>query len=232
MPAATLVRQPAPSDEHAFVTAVRHSRELHSPWIEPPDSSARYAQYLERLSRPEHAGFLVIDQADRGLVGFININEIVLGTFGSGYLGYAAFAGKAGRGLMGDGLAQVVGIAFGAMGLHRLEANIQPSNKPSISLVTRLGFRHEGFSPRYLRVAGAWRDHDRFALTAEDWAARAPGSGNLAEPRTDRETPLYVPEYRGSEQLFGGCGVPPGESGVDRFMPDGEPGKTLRQLWV
>ncbi len=95
----------------------------------------------------------------------------MLGTFASGYLGYAAFAGKAGRGLMRDGLAQVIGIAFGAMGLHRLEANIQPSNKPSISLVTRLGFRHEGLSPQYLMVAGAWRDHERFALTAEDWAA-------------------------------------------------------------
>jgi ribosomal-protein-alanine N-acetyltransferase len=151
---------------------VRQSRELHSPWIEPPDSPTRYAQYLARINRPEHAGFLVIDRADGGLVGFININEIVMGTFASGYLGYAAFTGKAGRGLMRDGLGQVIGIAFGMMGLHRLEANIQPSNKPSISLVSGLGFRHEGFSPRYLRVAGHWRDHERFALTAEDWAAR------------------------------------------------------------
>lgn len=174
VPAATHVRRPAPSDEQAFVTAVRRSRDLHSPWIEPPDSPVRYARYLERISRPEHAGFLVIDQADGGLAGFINLNEIVLGAFASAYLGYAAFAGKAGRGLMSDGLTQVVGIAFAAMGLHRLEANIQPSNKPSISLVTRLGFRHEGFSPRYLQVAGAWRDHERFALTAEDWAARPP----------------------------------------------------------
>jgi ribosomal-protein-alanine N-acetyltransferase len=79
------------------VTAVRQSRELHSPWIEPPDSPARYAQYLARISGPEHAGFLVIDRADGGLVGFININEIVMGTFASGYLGYAAFTGKAGR---------------------------------------------------------------------------------------------------------------------------------------
>jgi len=167
-----MVRRPAPSDEQAFVTAVRQSRELHSPWIEPPDTPARFAEYLARISRPEHAGFLVIDRSDGGLVGFVNINEIVMGAFASGYLGYAAFAGKAGRGLMRDGLAQVIAIAFGMMGLHRLEANIQPSNKPSVSLVSGLGFRHEGFSPRYLRVAGAWRDHERFALTAEDWAAR------------------------------------------------------------
>ena len=73
---------------------MRRSRDLHSPWIEPPDSHVRYARYLERISRPEHAGFLVIDQADGGLVGFINLNEIVLGAFASAYLGYAAFAGR------------------------------------------------------------------------------------------------------------------------------------------
>ena len=140
VPAATLVRQPTPADEEAFVAAVRGSRDLHEPWIEPPDTAVRYAQYLDRISKPEYAGFLVIDMADGGL--------------------------------MRDGLAQVIGIAFGVLGLHRLEANIQPSNKPSISLVTRLGFRHEGFSPQYLMVAGAWRDHERFALTAEDWASR------------------------------------------------------------
>jgi len=176
VPAATLIRRPVPADEELFVAAVRLSRDLHAPWIEPPDTAIRFAHYLQRISRPEHAGFLVIDPADGGLVGFVNINEIVLGAFASGYLGYAAFAGKAGRGLMRDGLSQVIAAAFGALGLHRLEANIQPSNKPSISLVTRLGFRHEGFSPRYLRVAGAWRDHERFALTAEDWAARTPAS--------------------------------------------------------
>jgi [ribosomal protein S5]-alanine N-acetyltransferase len=77
VPAATRVHRPALSDEQAFVTAIRDSRDLHAPWIEPPDSHVRYAQYLNRISQPEHAGFLVIDQAGGGLVGFININEIV-----------------------------------------------------------------------------------------------------------------------------------------------------------
>jgi ribosomal-protein-alanine N-acetyltransferase len=159
MPAATLIRAPGAADREAFIAAVRVSRSLHGRWVQ----------------RPENAGFLVVDRADGGLVGFVNVNEIVLGAFASGYLGYAAFAGKAGRGLMRDGLAQVIGAAFGRMGLHRLEANIQPSNLPSIALITRLGFRHEGFSPRYLQVAGAWRDHERFALTTEDWAAQISG---------------------------------------------------------
>lgn len=69
------------------------------------------------------------------------------------------------------GLRAVVGDAFGPMGLHRLEASVQPGNTDSVALIRNIGFRHEGHSPRYLQVDGGWRDHDRFAITAEEWPA-------------------------------------------------------------
>jgi ribosomal-protein-alanine N-acetyltransferase len=68
---------------------------------------------------------------------------------------------------MREGLRLVVRHAFGALGLHRLEANIQPKNRASIRLVKRAGFTREGFSPRYLKILGRWRDHERWAITAE-----------------------------------------------------------------
>jgi ribosomal-protein-alanine N-acetyltransferase len=69
---------------------------------------------------------------------------------------------------MSAGLDLVVERAFGELGLHRLEANIQPKNRRSIELVRRAGFRCEGLSRRYLQIAGRWRDHERWALTVEE----------------------------------------------------------------
>ena len=101
----------------------------------------------------------------------MNINNIVRGALRSGFLGYGAFASHAGRGLMTEGLRAVLAAAFGDLGLHRLEANVQPDNRRSIDLVTRVGFEQDGFSPRYLMVDGDWRDHERWALRADTWTA-------------------------------------------------------------
>jgi ribosomal-protein-alanine N-acetyltransferase len=70
-------------------------------------------------------------------------------------------------GLMTEALRAAVAYAFSELGLHRVEANIQPGNTASTALVRRLGFKQEGLSPRYLRINGEWRDHERWALLAD-----------------------------------------------------------------
>jgi ribosomal-protein-alanine N-acetyltransferase len=84
---------------------------------------------------------------------------------------------------MTAGLHRVLEAAFGSLALHRVEANIQPSNGRSLALVRRFGFQKEGFSTKYLKVDGAWRDHERWALTVESWnpALSQPG---VASPVT------------------------------------------------
>jgi [ribosomal protein S5]-alanine N-acetyltransferase len=161
---------PSPSDAEEFIDAVVASHSLHHPWLDAPDSPARFAAYLERVKSEDQVSLLLRHRSCGQLIGFVNVNNIVRGGFQSAYLGYGAFASHAGRGLMTEGLRAVVGVAFGDLGLHRLEANIQPGNARSLALVKRLGFEKEGFSRRYLRIDGDWRDHERWALLVDDRA--------------------------------------------------------------
>jgi [ribosomal protein S5]-alanine N-acetyltransferase len=166
--AEVFIHPPSPADADEFISAAQASKPGMLPWVDPADTPARFHAYLNRSAREDFACFLVRHGACGALVGFVNINNIVRGGFQSGYLGYAGFATHTGRGLMSAGVAAVVRTAFTDLGLHRLEANIQPDNHRSIALVRRLGFRREGLSPHYLMVDGQWRDHERWAILAED----------------------------------------------------------------
>jgi ribosomal-protein-alanine N-acetyltransferase len=140
--------------------------------VTPPRTAAAFDAYLERLRKPAYIGYWV-RTGDGELAGVINTSEIVRGVFQSAYLGYYAFSPHNGQGHMNWGLRAVIGELFRVHRLHRVEANIQPGNAASRGLVRGLGFRQEGFSPRYLKVCGRWCDHERWALTVEDWRTNA-----------------------------------------------------------
>ena len=157
-------------DEQAFIAAARESRALHRSWVSPPTTPARFRAYLKAKSNDRNLAYFAF--VGRDIVGVVNVSEIVRGMFRNAYLGYYVFAPHHRRGVMTAALSQVVTRAFRRHGLHRLEANIQPSNTASIQLVRRLGFRCEGLSRRYLKIAGKWRDHERWAVTREEWKSR------------------------------------------------------------
>jgi [ribosomal protein S5]-alanine N-acetyltransferase len=170
MSPAVSLSAPTAADADEFISAARASVSLQRPWVSAPFSAERYLAFLGRAGREDQGSYLIRHAECGALVGYVNINNIVRGALRSGYLGYAAFASHAGHGLMTAGLRAVVNEAFTSLGLHRLEANIQPDNLRSLRLVQRLGFQREGFSPRYLMVDGEWRDHERWAVLADDWA--------------------------------------------------------------
>ncbi|EFL18565.1 GNAT family protein [Streptomyces sp. C] len=153
-----------PCDGPEFTARVRESRELHRPWLFPPATLEDYEPYAAQRAG---SGFLVCELDTGDIAGFVNVNNVVRGAFQCGALGYGAFAHAAGRGLFGEGFDLLLAHAFAedGLGLHRLEANIQPGNTASIGLVRGRGFRLEGFSPEFLHVDGAWRDHERWAVT-------------------------------------------------------------------
>ncbi|MCR9097484.1 MAG: GNAT family N-acetyltransferase [bacterium] len=162
---------PSLRHEEAFLDAVARSRDLHARFVEPPTTSATYRLNIARQHEPRYELRLVVDRESGQLAGVVNANEIVRGAAQSAFLGYYVFAPFAGTGRMEAGLRAMLREAFGRLGLHRLEANIQPDNARSIALVERLGFRLEGLSPGYLRIRGHWRDHERWAMTREEFRA-------------------------------------------------------------
>lgn len=176
-----VLRRPRPEDEAAYLALLRTSAGFHAPWFpSPPTDRDPYARETFRA-------YLAADDGVRGvrglifrppgtLLGAINLNEIVRGIFQSAYLGYWLGAEHTGQGTMREALGLMLTFAFGdpiddGLGLHRLEANIMPENRASLEVVRSLGFRLEGLSRRYLKIAGTWRDHERWALTAEEWAS-------------------------------------------------------------
>jgi len=177
VPDQVFIRPPRPSDEKAYLAGVRASRTLHGAWVPLIASSAAYKQRLKHARSPRGASFFVFLRESKALVGVVDLSEIVRGCFQSAYLGYFVFRPHAGRGLMRQGLAQVLEHAFETMGLHRLEANVQPGNTASIALVRALGFSKEGYSKGYLKIGGRWMDHERWAILAEDWKKTASRRG-------------------------------------------------------
>jgi ribosomal-protein-alanine N-acetyltransferase len=165
------LRTLARSDRTEFLALARESRRLHRPWTYPPERADQFEELYARSRRDDFL-CLVGYRVDTGAItGVFTISQIVRGAFQSAYLGYYAHERHARQGLMHEALEQVLDHAFDALGLHRVEANIQPGNAPSIALARGAGFRLEGFSPRYLLIGGQWRDHERYAITADEHAA-------------------------------------------------------------
>lgn len=166
------LRLPRAKDCQEFINlnraSIRFYRGLATPIITPE----QFASYIKRCKRDDYKGFLICLKQDDTIVGSVNLSQIFRGGFQSAYLGYQVGAPFAGQGYMTEALELVLRHAFDTLRLHRLEANIQPGNRASIALVQRAGFTKEGYSRRYLKIGGRWRDHERWAIVADDWRTR------------------------------------------------------------
>jgi ribosomal-protein-alanine N-acetyltransferase len=191
-----LVREAVSADCDEFISLNRRSIHFYKGLISAIVTPQQFANYISQCKRDDFEAILVCRKEDLAIVGAINLSQIVYGVFKSAYLGYQVGSPFAGHGYMTEGIRLVLRHAFDAMRLHRLEANIQPSNVASIALVERAGFTKEGYSRRYLKINGRWRDHERWALIAEDWrlasrhhsGARHLGSRARVLPQSHEDT--------------------------------------------
>jgi [ribosomal protein S5]-alanine N-acetyltransferase len=182
------LRHPRKVDAEEFSRLVIASRSFLQPWVTPPSTPEAYDRYLQGSRRESACAFLVCRMDDRRIVGVCNLSQILRGNLQQAFLGYWIGAAFAGRGYMTEALHLVLRYAFANLKLHRIEANVQPQNGNSKALLVRAGFRLEGFSPRYLKVVGRWRDHERWAIYREDWSAQV--KEDRANPRGCRNSAI------------------------------------------
>lgn len=116
--------------------------------------------------------FYICLKDDGRIIGTITLSQIFRKRFQNAYLGYMLGSEYTGRGHMTNALRLILKFAFIHLKLHRVEANVQPDNSASIAVLKRTGFSKEGFSRKYLKIGGRWRDHDRWAILREDWKSR------------------------------------------------------------
>jgi ribosomal-protein-alanine N-acetyltransferase len=185
------VRTVRPEDDEPYRRAVEASADRIRRWnpVDPGDLAHRIA--TQSVDNRTFFVFANAPVAGQPLVGRINLTGAVRGRFRSVAMGYDSYDPYAGKGLFADGLRLVVDLALadveaGGMGLHRVEASVQPGNVASAGLLRSLGFRHEGRCRRMLYLADAtgheaWRDQERYAVTREEWPAPA-----YAAPAPDR----------------------------------------------
>ena len=176
------LRHPRRSDLDEFTRLVIASRRFLHPWVTPASTPEAYASYLQYARRKSVCACLICRTGDLRIIGVCNLSQIFLGNLKSAFLGYWIGAKFAGQGYMTEALGLVLSYAFEDLRLHRIEANVQPDNLNSKALVARLGFRLEGFSPRYLKVAGRWKDHERWAICCEEWAEKKLEQSLYQEP--------------------------------------------------
>lgn len=163
-----LLRKVSLKDQDSFLAAARKSRSLHLHWVKVPQTADDFRRYVKEMTTETDIAYLVKAKASNALVGVVELKDIYRGNFRNAYVIYYVFEGYARHGYMTEAVEKLIHIAFGRLRLHRLEANIQPSNLASRRLAKNCGFRKEGLAKAFLKKGGEWRDHERWAVTSTE----------------------------------------------------------------
>jgi ribosomal-protein-alanine N-acetyltransferase len=129
--------------------------------VYPPLTLEKFKIYIAANESETNENLLICRIEDNTLCGAVNLSQIFRKAFQNAYLGYYLFEKFTGKGYMTEAVELVLQFAFKDLKLHRIEANVQPENLPSIAVLKRCGFTKEGFSRKYLKIGRRWRDHER-----------------------------------------------------------------------
>lgn len=171
-----VLRGPDLGDLEAWKALRGASRAFLEPWeplwpaddLEKPAFRRRLSRWTREIRDGVTFPYFVCARDDGALLGGVTLAQVRRGVTQAGTVGYWMGEPHAGRGYMSEAVGVIARHAFGALGLHRLEAACLPNNAPSIHLLEKVGFAREGLARAYLCIAGEWRDHILWGLLAGD----------------------------------------------------------------
>lgn len=174
------LRPPRQSDWHEWAMLRSHNSGFLQPWEPTWDPDCLTEEYYDKRFRRQVREwrddrtypFLITLHDSDALIGAINLNNISRGAGQQASLGYWIGENHQRHGYMTEAGRLIMEFAFTELKLHRLNAGTLPENTRSRSMLTRLGFKEEGFAARYIQIDGLWRDHVLYGLPIEDWEAR------------------------------------------------------------
>jgi [ribosomal protein S5]-alanine N-acetyltransferase len=97
------------------------------------------------------------------IIGTVNFYNILRSSYCSCQLGYKFDRDYTGFGYAYESIREAIKVILYDYQLHRIEANIMPSNTPSINLINKLGFSYEGLAKSSIHINHKWEDHARYA---------------------------------------------------------------------
>jgi ribosomal-protein-serine acetyltransferase len=154
---------------YAAVDAARDRLREWLPWVDATDSVDGQREFLVSIAAANAAGsgLHVTLRQDGEFAGLMGLR--IDARHESCEVGYWAATGYLGRGLITRSLAALVGLAFGPLGLHRVQLNASTGNLRSRSVAERLGMRHEGTLRDAELLARGHVDLEVYAVLSTEW---------------------------------------------------------------
>jgi RimJ/RimL family protein N-acetyltransferase len=148
-------------------TPFPRDREAVASFLREEANSEDRVDFLVRVQATENSSE---DQtADRGeRAGMVSLTEVDYRRR-TAELSYWLAPAFHGEGYATEAAGRVVEYAVETLGLHRIEANVDARNDPSVGLLESLGFTHEGTRREVRRLDGERSDMHVYGLLAPEW---------------------------------------------------------------
>lgn len=165
----TLRREAAPM----VLSFYEENKDLFEPW-EPGRSFNFYSLHFQKASLTAETHLMAEGKLIRywvflkdnpnEIIGSICFQNFLKAPYNSCVIGYKFAKRHCHKGYAYESIIKSIEVMWKEYNIHRIEAYIMKNNRPSIDLIRKLNFIHEGICFSFANIGGQWQDHDRYSI--------------------------------------------------------------------